>query len=190
MTQHAFRFALVLALATTCAANAAAPTPVPGGANQMRALQGCKNQWLFNGIWRFRVTQVGTLTAADKPPGYNVTLEMRNGAKETLAPVFTGADAAKINLQLSDGNSIAVSDSTTGTLASQKLSFKDLIQGNGMTLDLPFYAEANSKPEDLKQPVKLVFPIDAKMQRGHTGHAQYAVSDPSFRVDLTCDKSA
>ena len=69
------------------------PTPAPGGAKQRQAVEGCLNQWLFDGIWRFRVTKVAPINPDGMRPGYGVAVEVRNGTHATLTPVFTGADA-------------------------------------------------------------------------------------------------
>ena len=63
---------------------------------------------------------------------------------------------------------------------------EELIQAGGIALQLQFLGDTMAKPEDLKKPVKLVFPIDPKMERAHPDRPQYAGPAPSGRVDLTC----
>ena len=165
----------------------ATPAPVPGGATQRRAVEGCLNQWLFDGIWRFRVTKVEAINPDGLRAGYGVAVEVRNGTHATMTPVFAGADAQEIQLQLDDGNTLDAKATTAAALIAQKITSKELIQAAGVMVQLQFLGEVMSKPESLKKPLKLVFPIDPKMERAHPNQPQYAAGGPSFRVDLTCD---
>jgi hypothetical protein len=178
------------AVAVFCMSSAllgATPTPVPGGSTQRRAVEGCLNQWLFDGIWRFRVTKVEAIDPDGLRPGYGVAVEVRNGTRATLTPVFAGADAQAMQLQLDDGNTLDAKATTSAALIAQKITYKELIQAAGVAIELQFLGEAMAKPESLKKPLKLVFPIDPTMERAHPTQPQYAAGDPSFRVDLTCD---
>ena len=46
---------------------AAAPTPVPGGANQINAISGKVGDTLWNGVLRVKVVEVRDATPADHP---------------------------------------------------------------------------------------------------------------------------
>jgi hypothetical protein len=181
--------AAVAALLISPALLGVTPTPAPGGATQRRAVEGCLNQWLFDGIWRFRVTKVEPINPDGLRPGYGVAVEVRNGAHATLTPVFAGADAQGMQLQLDDGNTLDAKATTAAALIAQKITYKELIQAAGVSVQLQFLGEVMAKPESLKKPLKLVFPIDPKPERAHPNLPQYAAGDPSFRVDLTCDKA-
>lgn len=181
--------AAVAALLISPALLGVTPTPAPGGATQRRAVEGGLNQWLFDGIWRFRVTKVEPINPDGLRPGYGVAVEVRNGAHATLTPVFAGADAQGMQLQLDDGNTLDAKATTAAALIAQKITYKELIQAAGVSVQLQFLGEVMAKPESLKKPLKLVFPIDPKPERAHPNLPQYAAGDPSFRVDLTCDKA-
>jgi hypothetical protein len=99
----AFVRALILAvlacgLGTSAVCAAPAPTPVPGGANQVDALGGALGQTLFNGIVRLKVDEVRDATANDHPesalPGPNqrvmvLSALVRNGARANFAEQLT-----------------------------------------------------------------------------------------------------
>ena len=119
-----------------------------------------------------------------------MAVEVRNGTRETLTPIFTGADAQAMQLQMDDGNTLDAKATTAAALIAQKITYKELIQAAGVAIELQFLGEAMAKPESLKKPLKLVFPIDPKPERAHPNLPQYAAGDPSFRVDLTCDAKA
>ncbi len=88
----------VLAGALGASGVSAAPTPVPGGANQVDALSGSAGQTLFNGIVRLKVDELRDATAADHPeaalPGASqrvmvMSALVRNGAKANFAELLT-----------------------------------------------------------------------------------------------------
>lgn len=54
-------------LAALSATAAPTPTPVPGGANQIKALSGKMGQTIFNGVLRITVQDLRTATDADNP---------------------------------------------------------------------------------------------------------------------------
>ncbi len=144
---------------------------VQGGANQNAAVEGCMNEWLFNGLWRFRV--LGVQPSTD-PPGWKATVEVRNGSKsDGLALAGTGWGGMRIIL--SDGNPVEV--------LSDAVDVRDqpFLQGAGKTLTLAFPSE-----ETAKTPSKLFLLLDP---RGLAGtNLRYSVPDPSFRVRLDCRK--
>jgi hypothetical protein len=94
-----------------------------------------------------------------------------------------------MQLQLDDGNTIETRTTTGAALIAQKITYKEMIQAAGVAIELQFLGDAMVQPESLKKPLKLVFPIDPKIERAHPNLPQYAAGDPSFRVDLTCDKT-
>ncbi|MCL6527259.1 MAG: hypothetical protein K6T57_10295 [Thermaceae bacterium] len=148
-------------------------TPVAqGGSNQNAAVEGCLNEWLFNGLWRFRVLKVEPRNT--EPRGWQATVELRNGSKaDGIALAGTGWGG--MQLILNDGNPVgAVSDAVD-------LRDMALLQGAQKTVTLDFYSDETSKT-----PSKLFLLLDPKGLTGTT--LRYSVKDPSFRVRLDCRK--
>lgn len=142
-----------------------------GEANQNAAVEGCLNEWLFNGLWRFRVT--GVQPSSD-PQGWKATVEVRNGSRaDGLALAGTGWGGMRIIL--SDGNPVEV--------LSDAVDVRDqsFLQGAGKTITLAFPSEETSKT-----PSKLFLLLDPKGLAGT--NLRYTVPDPSFRVRLDCRK--
>jgi len=54
--------------------------------------EGCMNQWLFNGVWRVKVTNVEPYMSGNQQVGWQVTEVWRNGTSEELSP----GDCSKI----------------------------------------------------------------------------------------------
>lgn len=132
------------------------------------------NEWLFDGVWRVRVTNA----AVD---GTNVTLEVRNGTSETLAPPDTGfakISGQGIDLAFSDGSVQNLDISATNY--RDELGYKKLAPGAGATAKLRFTAptDPNAKP------VKLLIAVDPH----YNSYVHYSVKDPSFRINLACTK--
>lgn len=143
---------------------------VAGGANQVAAVQGCLNQQLFNGVWRFKVLDV----SGDESSGWKVKMELRSGS--TVGGYSLGGSGlGGFNLQLASGKVI------TADSSALELSDKAFIPGEAFTSTLSFDPEGKTG-----QPVKLVVPIDP--QGVANTPLKYTVKDPSFRVDLTCRK--
>ncbi len=67
----------------------AAPTPIPGGANQVSAISGKVGQTIFNGVLRIKIVELRDATPGDRPekilPNANqkvmvMSVLLRNGA--------------------------------------------------------------------------------------------------------------
>jgi hypothetical protein len=104
---------LVCALGVPAVTAAAAPTPVPGGANQVNALSGKLGQTLFNGIVRLKVDELRDATAADHPetalPDADqrvmvLSALVRNGSHADFAELltYTLADNDDVTFEIKD----------------------------------------------------------------------------------------
>lgn len=153
-------------IGVTLKGNVVSLAPV-GGANAVAAAEGCLNQQLFNGVWRFRV-----LSVAQAGPLWRLKVEMKFGnAAGGYSTSGTGVQG--YNLQLESGKVIPVNSSVLD------LRDRAFIPGEGLTTTLDFDAGGVGG-----KPVKLVVPVDPAGV-ANTGLA-YTVRDPSFRVNLTC----
>lgn len=165
---------LALTLSTSVSAAYAAAPPAAGGANERPSVEGCMNQWLFNGVWRVRVTSVS-------PSGSDVVMVVRNGSHDSLSTADSGFAAINgqgIDLAFSDA-SIQNLDINT-TKFREELSTRKLPPGGQATTTLHF-----APPSDpAAKPAKLLIRVDPK----YNSYVRYTVSDPSFRVRLDCTK--
>jgi hypothetical protein len=87
---------VIIAAATTTAT--AGPTPVPGGANQVKALSGKVGDTIFNGVLRIQISELRDATDADNPkqaypqPGQKVMVMnvlLRNGTQREFTDLLT-----------------------------------------------------------------------------------------------------
>ncbi len=168
-------------LAAATLPGASPPTAAPGGSYQQNALAGCTNQWLFNGVWRVRVTTVAPITKAGvNYPGYAVTIQSRNGSHQTASWAYTGVSDP--SLVLDDGT--VLQQDTDSTISWHNDLYKDLPQSAGFTHTLNFYMD--SAVATPPKPAKLLIEIDPKKEG--TSAPRYTTTAPSMRVDLTCTK--
>ena len=164
---------------------AASAQTAPGGANERPSLSGCRNEWLFNGVWRVRVGSVVAITKDGSTPGWGVNLELRNGTKATISPTDAGWDGTGQGVQLAfaDASTLSVDPYDV-----QKLTFNALPQGGVKPFQLKFYAQDAASAQ--RPPSKLLIEIDPK-GIGDSTRAKgvnFTVPNPSLRVDLTCSR--
>ncbi len=102
---------LALVFAVPAVAGSAAPTPIPGGANQVNAIDGKVGDTIFNGVLRVTVQSVRDATADDHPekmlPGPNqkvmvMKVLLRNGTHSDFIDLLTYslADADDVIVQI------------------------------------------------------------------------------------------
>lgn len=157
-----------------------------GGANQKASVEGCVNEWLFNGIIRMRVTKVEP-THADKGdayPGYAITAEFRNGTNGTLE-----LDDAGIHYNNAASVTFADGDSWSDNRAGgwQDKTYAKLQQGAGTVYTFRLYSEQQADAA-APMPAPQKFLLEVKNQKDSNVKANFSVPDPSFRVNLTCKK--
>jgi hypothetical protein len=167
----------------------AAPQNV-GGSQQVVAQSGCLNQWMFNGVWRMRVTNVAfrqpsTLT----PNAWDVTMQWGNGT--TQAPL-TPMDSFKqpMVLQLANGDTMTAGDTTSGTLNEQKLDYHSFPASGQFTYTQSFFS--NDKLDENNKPAKLLVTFDVAKYRSIKGSSatlfRQKTAGYNYRIDLTCSK--
>ncbi len=145
-----------------------------GGANQLGATEGIQNEWLFNGVWRLRVSNVAWNSEQES---WDVTVELRNGYKSSLKAsdagfAFNGSDGFFLTIE--DGNTVEPF-LNAGSDIQDAIGYKSLPPGGGSIIKIPFRGTADKKP------VKLL--VEFKPKAGFP-----LVKDPSFRIDLTKSK--
>ncbi|MDP9017147.1 MAG: hypothetical protein M3N19_02360 [Candidatus Eremiobacteraeota bacterium] len=171
---------LSFALATSLGApsTAAKPHRIAGGANQKASVEGCMNQWLFNGVWRLKVTSVDSIMDGSWQ-GYGVNIQLRNGTSKTIELGNSGVQGRGVGVQLitDDGNALTLNE-----LDYQRLGYRDIVQGGGATYQVKYHFPSGASTA--VKPAKFILQIDP-----HTSStAQYSMHDPSFRVNLGCTK--
>ncbi|WP_425147622.1 hypothetical protein [Deinococcus sp.] len=156
-----------------------------GGANERPSLSGCRNEWLFNGVWRIRVGSVVAITKDGSTPGWGVNIEIRNGTKATIMPTDAGWDGTGqgVHLAFADASTFSVDPYDV-----QKLTFNTLPQGGVRPFQLKFYGDGTASAQ--RPPTKLLIELDPK-GIGDSTRAKgvnFSVPNPSLRVDLTCSR--
>jgi hypothetical protein len=143
-----------------------------GGANQVAALEGCLNEWIFNGIWRVRATNPTPITGDRN--GLSVRFEFRNGTQANgIAPSGTGWGGAF--LALDDGT-------TVGATNVNDVTDPGYVPGGSHMQTLEFYWD-----DVARTPKKLIVIFNPK-EMNTSANVKFSVPDPSLRVKLDCTK--
>lgn len=143
-----------------------------GGANQVAALEGCLNEWLFNGIWRVRVTNPQPITGDRNGITYRV--EFRNGTNVSgFAPSGTGWGG--MQLALDDGT-------TVGAVNTNEIVDPPYLPGGSHAQTIEFFWDDVNRT-----PARLVILFNPK-DMNTSMNVKFTVPDPSLRIKTTCQK--
>ncbi len=162
-----------------------------GGANQRPSLEGCLNEYLFNGVWRIKATKLDKIFKDGDPhfPGWGVTLEFRNGSKTTLMATDAGIDGTGSGIQVAFGDANTLS---VDAMDVQTLTFANLPQGGVITKQLKFFYPypMPNNTDPYQAPKKFLLEVNPKGMGDSTKAKGVAFNTPtpSFRVNLTCSK--
>ena len=170
----------VAALISTWAPNAGAKVkPVAGGANQRASVEGCINQTLFDGFWRFKVKSavLGTEPGSPTLPAWGVAIELRNARTQDTSPAYVGVGSPQV--VLADGTVLNMS--TDSQIAyNSKILYLTIPPGGSAHGTFYFRTDNNTSKAD-----KLLLPINPSNTVYRTSLG-YPVKNPSFRVHLNC----
>jgi hypothetical protein len=192
MMQHGttLRFAAtLLPLLLLPLAPAASAATNEGGSHQVGAQSGCMNKWMFDGMWRVRVTKVvyAPATASDQN-AWQVTMQWGNGTTiANLRP--TDSLKGDLVIALKDGDTLSAGDTTYGTLDEQKLDYHAFPASGQFTFTQPF--RSPNALDQANPPAKLLITFDVAKYRSYNpgGSGQLwrqKTISPNFRIDLTC----
>ncbi|GHF48090.1 hypothetical protein HNQ07_002693 [Deinococcus metalli] len=156
-----------------------------GGANQKASVSGCVNEWLFNGIWRMRVTKVAPVQDQYYGNGWGVTIELKNGTTQTMRMDDAGIKYnGAVNVTFADGDSWAKSWRS----GWQDKTYAKLPQGTGTVYTFAVFPEEKMAADAVQAMPAQKFLLDIEPTTADGVKAKFSVADPSFRVDLTCRK--
>ena len=180
--------ALLAALAISTLAPASAATN-EGGSRQVGAQSGCMNKWMFDGVWRLRVTKVAYAAATvSEPNSWDVTMQWGNGTTNGgLRP--TDSFKKDLVIALKNGDTLSADDTTDGTLVEQKLDYHALPASGQFTFTQSFYSTAAL--DQTNSPAKLLVTFDVAKYRAANPNGtgtlwRQKTLSPNYRIDLTC----
>lgn len=154
------------------------------GTDATAARNGCANQWIFNGVWRVRVTGFAPHvdSISNQQSGWDATEQWRNGTDRTLSPI---SDSFTLSQQivLQNGDKISTLDSTTATLSQQQVDYHQFPPSAQLTHVQTFIGpsiDPNNKP------VAVIIPFDVSKLKMYPGHPAFSVSPPNYRIKFDC----
>jgi hypothetical protein len=146
--------------------------------------EGCMNQWMFNGIWRVRVTKVEPFMDGTQQVGWQVTESWRNGTSVELAP---GDSLLKDEvLELEDGSSIAASANNSGTMSMGVIASHGLAQAAQFTY-VQVFRSLTLNPAVKPKAVTILFDGDRLPQ--FKSRPQFTTHKYNYRIKLDCQAS-
>ena len=117
-----------------------------GGRMQADAVEGVEEEWISNGTWRIRISNVQEIpNPFGRGPGYAVRLEVRNMGRSPQSMHGTGLD--KIQLLDSNNNTLSAADWTE--------KFNSIPPGGGFAVILRF-GDPRNQLESLGRPTKVL----------------------------------
>jgi hypothetical protein len=117
-----------------------------GGRMQADAVEGVEGEWVSNGTWRIRISNVqGVPNPFGSGPGYAVRLEVRNLGRNPQSMHNTGLD----NVQLLDSNNNILS------VADWNEKYNSIPPGGGFAVVLRF-GDPRNQLESLGRPTKVL----------------------------------
>ncbi|RDI95540.1 hypothetical protein DV704_06555 [Meiothermus sp. QL-1] len=152
-----------------------------GGTEQRASLEGCLNEWLFNGIWRARATKVEP-TEVNGLRVWAVALEVRNATTRTLEAWNAGfKDPSSLALAFADGTTVRSESGALGRDYNERIYNAVVPQGAAVAARLSFpYGRTDA-------PTKLLIEMDTTRIGPKYGLA-FATPNPSFRFKLDCSR--
>ncbi len=145
-----------------------------GGANQLSASEGVRNEWLFNGVWRVKVAEV-TWDAEESQ--WVVQLSVANGSDKTRRMADNGYSSNGIDgvFLVTESGESKVPGVNASNAFQDDFGLKELPPGGQSTATVRFLGTAQDKP------VKFLLEM-------HPVAGLPFSKQPSFRVDLTQTK--
>ena len=185
MNTRFFATLSMLAIGLTAPHPATAATQNVGGSTQTAAQSGCMNTWMFDGMWRVRVTNVVFIPADGMAPSrYDVTMQWANGTSMTLEP--SGTQTNDPVLQLKDGDTV-LSTNGAGEGSLDRLTYHTFPPSGQLTYTQKFYNDPPLTADN--PPVKLLITFnvaDYRKARPDGALWRQKTINPNYRIDLTC----
>jgi len=166
-----------------------------GGSTQVPAQNGCMNQWMANGIWKMRVTNIATVPAVLSKPsdqtGWLLTQTWTNvsgrGIRADAGQEFGKYDGTRVTdeyVTTQSGKTGSSANVNFGLQLRAKPPRNDWDPGESWTFK-QYFSWADVDPTD--KPVRLLVTFDDKTQNAVPGWPHYR-KPADFRIDLTCTK--
>ena len=177
MRKYSFQLFLLLGLAAWCISLTRSV-----GLAEANNREGCMNQWLFNGVWRVKVTDVEPVMNGSQQQGWQVTEVWRNGTSRELSP----ADSVLKDQTLELGNgAITASQTSGGTLSLQTVTNNNMAPSGQLTYRQVFLA-SNLNADPSNKPKGLQITFNGTQLAQETSKPQFTSSKYNFHFNLGC----
>jgi len=142
--------------------------------------EGCMNQWLFNGVWRVKVTNVEPYMNGSQQVGWQVTEVWRNGTSGETSP--GDAQLQDQRLELGSG-AITVKESTAASMSMANVGNNTFAPAGQLTYKQIFY---NSNVDPSNKPKGLEITFNGVLLAQLKSKPQFTTSKYNFHFNLGC----
>jgi hypothetical protein len=142
--------------------------------------EGCMNQWLFNGVWRVKVTDVEPYMSGTQQVGWQVTEVWRNGTSGETSP----GDALLKDQSLQLGNGVITALETTAGSMSQAIVGNNTMAPAGQLTYKQIFYRQNVDPADKPKSIDIVF--NGAQLAQLTSKPQFTTAKYNFHFNLGC----
>lgn len=176
-SRTSFRAIVALGLCL-CAFASGAGTALPAPT----AASACMDQWLFNGVWRVKVTKVDPQMDGATQVGWQVTEVWRNGTSRDANPGDT-LELPQV-LELKNGSKISTSDTSTAGMSNSVVSSHSFPASGQFTHVQIFRAPGAFDPTVKPAAVDIAF--DAARESQFRSQPHFTTNHSDFRFKLDC----
>ncbi len=175
MRQNLSRSSLLVALVACCVL-----VTRSASLSDANSREGCMNQWLFNGVWRVKVTNVEPYMNGSQQVGWLVTEVWRNGTSGETSP----GDAQLLDQRLELGSgAITAKESTAGSMSMGNVGNNTFAPAGQMTYKQIFW---NSNVDPSNKPKGLEITFNGVLLAQLKSKPQFTTSKYNFHFNLGC----
>jgi hypothetical protein len=142
--------------------------------------EACMDQWLFNGVWRVKVTAVEPFMSGNQQVGWQVTEVWRNGTSRELSP----GDSVLKDQRLQLGNGVITALETTAGSMSQAIVGNNTMAPAGQLTYKQIFYRQNVDPTDKPKGLEIMF--DGTQLAQEKSKPQFTSSKYNFHFNLGC----
>jgi len=136
--------------------------------------EGCMNQWLFNGVWRVRITVVEPYMNGNQQQGWQVTEVWRNGTSQGLSPFDSQLKDQRLELQNGEITATQLGVMNNIFAPAGEFTYKQVFLASTRS------ADASNKPKGLE------ITFDGAMLAHQKSKPQFTTSKYNFHFNLGC----
>ena len=156
-----------------------------GGAYELSAKDACLDQWVANGLVKFRATQVAPEMVNGAQLGWQVSQEWINASSSKLGLANIWLDEQQ--LVLANDDTVGSSNATVTTLQNQQLGNRPPLNPGAMVAHVQNFRYDRPAFDPSNKPTKLLIVFNTGAYR-YFNQKPFPGNPPNFRIHFDCRK--